>query len=205
MAFGTVSETQESLREKGSTLRDWPSYCGCDLGSSAGFAWEYGMSGTKLHLCTTMTDAEIRKYGWDHPDIGAKGWVSQSKLAGELSSADILFLPYSFSKISQDAVETAFPSKAADYLAVGKPILVFGPKKSSLVRYAYEQGFAEIVDEFSGAALARGIQTIAASDSYRQKLPSRSLEVFSANHDIKRQRHNFYLTLKRIVGASGTG
>ena len=46
-------------------------------------------------------------------------------------------------------METAFPSKIADYLAAGKPILVFGPRYSSLVRYASEQGFAEIVDEFS--------------------------------------------------------
>jgi hypothetical protein len=160
---------------------------------------EYGMSEAKLHLCTNMTDAEIQKHGWDRPGIVAKGWLSQSELAGELSSADILFLPYSFSKISQEAVKTAFPSKAADYLAAGKPIVVFGPKNSSLVRYASEQGFAEIVDEFSEAALACGIQKIAFSSSYREKLAARALEVFSVNHDIGCQRQKFYLTLDRIT------
>jgi len=164
---------------------------------------EYGVSEAKLHLCTTMTDAEIREHGWEHPGIVAKGWVSQSELTGQLSSADILFLPYSFSKFSRDAVETAFPSKTADYLAGGKPILVFGPKNSSLVRYASEQGFAEIVDEFSGAALARGIQKLTFSHCYREKLAARALEVFSANHDIKCQRHKFYRTLERIICASG--
>jgi glycosyltransferase involved in cell wall biosynthesis len=150
-----------------------------------------------------MTDAEIQKNGWEHPCIVAKGWLSQSELAGELSSADILFLPYSFSKISQEAVETAFPTKAADYLAAGKPIVVFGPKKSSLVRYASEQGFAEIVDEFSQAALARGIQKIALAPSYGEKLAARALQVFSANHDIRCQRRKFYFTLERIICTSG--
>ena len=95
---------------------------------------EYGMPTAKLHLCTSMTDAEIRKHGWDRPGIVAKGWLSQSELAEEFSSADILFLPYSFSTNSREAVKAAFPSKAADYLAAGKPIVVFGPKNSSLVR-----------------------------------------------------------------------
>jgi len=35
---------------------------------------EYGMSEVKLHLCATMTDAEMRKRGWDHPSIVARGW-----------------------------------------------------------------------------------------------------------------------------------
>ena len=65
---------------------------------------EYGMAEAKLHLCTTMTDAEIQKHGWDHPGIVAKGWLSESELAKELSSADILFLPYSLSRNAREAV-----------------------------------------------------------------------------------------------------
>jgi glycosyltransferase involved in cell wall biosynthesis len=166
---------------------------------------EYGMPDAKLHLCATMTDAEMRKRGWNRPGIVARGWVPQSELPGELSSADILFLPYSFLESSREAVETAFPAKTADYLAAGKPVLVFGPKYSSLVRYASEQGFAEIVDEFSPAALARSIQRIVFSPSYREMLATRALEVFSANHDIKCEQHKFYLTLGRIICASCRG
>jgi glycosyltransferase involved in cell wall biosynthesis len=162
---------------------------------------EYGISGAKLHLCAPMTDTEMRTSGWDRLDIVCRGWVPQSELPSVLSSADILFLPYSFLESSRKAVETAFPSKTADYLAAGKPVLVFGPKYSSLVRYASEQGFAEIVDEFSAAALARGIQKIACSPLYGEELAARALEVFSANHDMRRQQHNFYLTLERIIRA----
>ena len=163
---------------------------------------EYGLSEAKLHLCTAATDAEMRTRGWDRCGIVCRGWVPQSDLPKVLSSADILFLPYSFLESSRKAVETAFPSKIADYLAAGKPILVFGPRYSSLVRYATEQGFAEIVDEFSPTALARSMQKIVSSPIYRERLAARALEVFSANHDMRCQQQKFYLTLERVVRAS---
>jgi glycosyltransferase involved in cell wall biosynthesis len=166
---------------------------------AAGQLKEYGVSGAKLHLCAPITDTEMRTFGWDRRDIVCRGWVPQSELPAILSSADILFLPYSFLETSRESVETAFPSKTADYLAAGKPVLVFGPKYSSLVRYASEQGFAEIVEEFSATALARGIQKIALSPLYGEELAARALEVFSANHDIRRQQRNFYLMLERVI------
>src|SRR5262249_1031600 len=101
---------------------------------ASGTLKEYGLPNTTLHLCAP--DADIRTFGWKRAGIVNKGWVPQSDLPKVLSTADILFLPYSFSPIARSAVETAFPSKIADYLASGKPILVFGPGYSSLVRYA---------------------------------------------------------------------
>jgi glycosyltransferase involved in cell wall biosynthesis len=160
---------------------------------------KHGICGSRLHLCTTLTEANMRAFGWDHEDIVIRGWIPQSELASVLASADILFLPYSFLEGSRDAVETAFPSKTADYLAAGKPILVFGPKYSSLVRYASEQGFAEVVDEFSPDALAQGIGKIICSSAYREQLADRALKVFSASHDVKHQREKFYLTLEDIL------
>src|SRR5262249_38035452 len=52
---------------------------------------EYGMAEAKLHLCVSITKEDIRKRGWDHPDIVVRGWVSQSELYEALCSADILF------------------------------------------------------------------------------------------------------------------
>ena len=162
---------------------------------------EYRLPKASLHLCAPLTDAEMQTFGWNSPSIITRGWVPQSELRNILSSADILFLPYSFLQIARKAVEIAFPSKIADYLAAGRPILVFGPKYSSLVRYAREQSFAEIVDEFSPTALARTIQQIVFSPDDRQRLSARAREVLSANHDIECQRRRFYLTLEQVICA----
>jgi glycosyltransferase involved in cell wall biosynthesis len=159
----------------------------------------YGIQSAELHLYTQLSAERIRDWGWDHHSISVHGWVSQQELQGVLQSADILFLPFSFSESSRYAVERAFPSKTADYLAAGKPVLVFGPRYSTLVRYAAERGFAEIVDEFDCDALARGIQKVMIAPAYRQQLCSRSLAVFAENHDILSQRHAFRLQLREAV------
>ena len=163
-----------------------------------------GQVKAKLHLCTAMTETELQTFGRNCHEIVCRGWVPQPELQEALSSADILFLPYSFLESSRETVETAFPSKIADYLAAGKPILVFGPRYSSLVRYASKQAFAEIVGEFSSTALVHGIQKIVLSTLYQKKLAARALDVFSANHDINCQQQKFHLTLQRIVRASRT-
>jgi len=160
---------------------------------------DYQMPKASLHLCTPLTDADMVRFGWKCPGIVNRGWAAQSELPKILSQADILFLPYSFLPVARNSVETAFPSKIADYLAAGTPILVFGPKYSSLVRYAREQSFAEIVDEFSPTALARSIQKITFSPGDRQRLAAKAREVLSANHDMERQRRRFYRTLQQVI------
>jgi glycosyltransferase involved in cell wall biosynthesis len=159
----------------------------------------YGVQSAELHLYTQLSPEKIRDWGWDHPSISVHGWVSQQELQGVLRSADILFLPFSFSGASRYAVESAFPSKTADYLAAGRPILVFGPQYSSLVRYAKEQQFAEVVDNCDEDVLARGIQRILSDPAYGSLLCKQSLAVFEQNHNIVCQRKELKSLLSRIA------
>jgi glycosyltransferase involved in cell wall biosynthesis len=149
-----------------------------------------------------LTDEELQVRGWNNANIICRGWASQSELPHILSGADILFLPYTFVEEFREIVETAFPSKMADYLAAAKPILVFGPPYSTLVRYASQLGFAEIVDEFSEAALARAIKKLVFSPSCRERLAANALEVLAANHDISYQQVKLYTMLERICAIS---
>jgi glycosyltransferase involved in cell wall biosynthesis len=158
-----------------------------------------GASDAHFCLYTKISAETIRDWGWQHPRISIRGWISQNELHNVLADADLLFLPFSFSESSRYAVERAFPSKTADYLAAGRPILVFGPRYSSLVRYAEEQGFAEVVDEFDEDVLARGIQRILSDSAHRSQLCQRSLAVFEQNHNIVRQRKELRSLLSRIT------
>ena len=163
-----------------------------------------GLQKATLHLCAAITDADMRNFGWLHEDVICRGWLSQSELRSELATADILFLPYSFRESARDAVESAFPSKTADYLAAGKPLLVFGPAYSTLVRYASEWGFAEVVTECDASSLMAGIVNLASSETYRRQLAARSAVAFQANHDIQQQRARFYEVLETTTGAGLT-
>ena len=161
-----------------------------------------GVRNPKLHLYSIVKEEQKRDWGWDHPAIEVHPWINQSELARILRTADILFLPFSFAPSQRHTVETAFPSKTADYLASGTPILVFGPSYSSLVAYARQERFAAIVCEQDPELLADAIRRIAADAEYRQALSSQALQTFSRHHDIDRQREEFLRVLHSIVSAS---
>jgi len=158
-----------------------------------------GDSDAHFRLYTRISAETIREWGWQHSRISIREWVSQNELHDVLADADLLFLPFSFSESARYAVERAFPSKTADYLAAGRPILVFGPPYSSLVRYAEEQGFAEVVDNFDEDVLASCIQRIFSDSVRRSQLCKRSLAVFEQNHNIVHQRKEFRSLLSRIT------
>ena len=153
----------------------------------------------KLHLYTVLKQEQKREWGWDHPNIVIHSWVGQAELPDVLCKADILFLPFSFAPEEMHTVKTAFPSKTADYLASGTPILVFGPQYSTLVAYAGREGFGEIVMEPDGELLAEAIQRIARDAGHREMLSRRAQTVFSKYHDIARQRKDFVRLLNTIV------
>ena len=170
---------------------------------SSGKLKDYGIPKIRFHLHTPLTEEERRARGWDHPDILNLGWVAQTEVPKLLGSADILFLPYSFRQGSRHMVETAFPSKTADYLAAGKPIVVIGPLYSTLVQYASEEGFAEVVTELNVDTLAQAIQRIIQFPDHAGMLVARAHDVFYRNHEIERQRRNFRTLLQMAVSGNG--
>jgi len=162
----------------------------------------HGIKSWELLLFVLATREEVIAAGWQHERIRVKGWVSQKELKESLMTADILFLPFSFRDDERFATAQAFPSKTADYLKSGRPILIFAPPYSSLVRYAQEFGFAEIVDEPNVEKLAQSIARIWNSEEYRQELAINSRATLNANHDINKQRNEFKALLNELAQES---
>jgi glycosyltransferase involved in cell wall biosynthesis len=156
----------------------------------------YGVPTCCLDLYIPLTKEQFSEMGWSHDLINLRGWVSNIELRRALCRADILFLPASFAKEEAAVVIAGFPTKTADYMASGTPILVFGPEYSSLVRYARQCEFAEVVTESSDDALANGIRDMIRSPTRRAELVSRAFSVLSTNHDIFKQRQAF----RRLAG-----
>ena len=151
-----------------------------------------------LDLYGVLPDG-LRQLGWEDERIHGKPWVPQQQLPAVLRQADVLYLPYSFGPGQLRFVQTSFPSKLADYLAAGKPVLICAPSESGIVAYAREGGFAEVVDRPSEDLLAAALLRLAASPEHRQRLAARGLQVFAANHDIARQQRQFVACITRLV------
>jgi len=156
---------------------------------------EYGLEDWELHLYTpTLQGALPQRVSWH-------GWVSQAELAEAVSSADILFLPYSFLPLHKSFRTTSFPAKTADYLASGRPILIFSPPDSSIVEYAREFDFASVVTDPTKDALADAIGLLCQSKEYRDHLTANALRALSINHSARRQRQRLYDVLSDTAAA----
>ena len=117
------------------------------------------------------------------------GLLSAAELITRLrTEADALFVPMSFDESERANMETAFPSKLADYTATGIPLLVYGPTYCSAVTWAREnRGVAEVVE--SEADLANTITRLANDPVHRVSLGQRALDVGREyfTHDRARQ------------------
>ena len=100
----------------------------------------------KFLLVTTADHDQLKQ-------IGIKGKrvvynvADREEIPEIQQSADILFLPLAFKYYSDLNVRTASPSKLPEYLAAGRPILVYAPPHSYYVKYAREHKFAVVVDQ----------------------------------------------------------
>ncbi len=160
---------------------------------------KHGIDSVSLTFYTKpVTDKFKRESGLDHPSIHFRSWVTQTELPRVLASADILFLPYSFVESQRVVVSRSFPSKLANYLASGTPILLVGPNYADVVQYAKQALFAEVVDRNDCEAVASAIARIVRSIPHREMLRTRSLQAFMQNHNIAVQRRDFYGTLYRL-------
>jgi glycosyltransferase involved in cell wall biosynthesis len=100
-------------------------------------------------------------------------------LIGRLrEEADCLLVVGSFDAALADVVNTQFPSKAADYSAVGVPLLVWAPKNSSIALFVdAHAGSADLVTDVDPGALAPVIARLASSPEHRFRLAKEILEV----------------------------
>jgi glycosyltransferase involved in cell wall biosynthesis len=135
--------------------------------------------GGTLLIFGPLTQVEARSVGLDHPDIALCGLLKWNDLMERLrKEADVLFVPMSFETSDRPNMEMAFPSKLADYTAVGLPLLIYGPGYCSAVRWANgNPGTAEVVSIEGIGPLTVAIQQLASEPAKRLLLGKRALSV----------------------------
>ena len=81
----------------------------------------------------------------DLPNVRPRGFFGAAGMGERVGqTAHILFLPASFDPRERVDISTLFPSKLADYTAIGLPILVWGPDYSSAIRWAVDHPGATV-------------------------------------------------------------
>jgi hypothetical protein len=132
--------------------------------------------GHSLLLYSNVGESGLKNYALDLPNVVSKPFVPFKQLIQRLrKEADVLVAPMSFESRLQRDMELCFPSKLADYTAVGLPLLVWGPSYCSAIRWARDnQSVAVVVDAPEGGPLVEGVQRLE-NESVRRTLAEKAI------------------------------
>lgn len=143
-------------------------------------------SKVELILYTSAGERYLRKIGFVLSANTRLDEVDNRLMPQTLADADILYLPMAFDPALKHMVATSIPSKIAEYLASGVPVLAHGPAYCSAVRYCRENDCASIVDQPGDHALRAALVQLANDATLRRRLSERAREVARAHHDAGR-------------------
>lgn len=112
-----------------------------------------------------------------------------------LQAVDILILPVNFDPDTVAFIRYSMPTKVPAYLAVGTPILAYGPGEVAQIAYATEAGWAVTVTERDIGKLKQAFRRLAKDVPLRTGLFKRAQDAAQRNHDAKVVRSGFQAAL----------
>jgi hypothetical protein len=129
------------------------------------------------------------------------GFSPVREIAEQLSrSADALFASMEFSVEARRGAIASFPSKLADYTAIGLPILLMGPEYCSAVEWARSwPGVAVVIEEATVAAIATAIGGIQESVELRRHLAARAVAVGDTLFEYVDARDRLWSCLRQVT------
>ncbi|MCS7063948.1 MAG: hypothetical protein NZM04_07920 [Methylacidiphilales bacterium] len=140
--------------------------------------------GGEIHIYSDLTHKSYLEFGFNqHPNIFIKGYLPHPQIIDTLrNSAHALYSPLTFSP-NDDNSRFCFPSKLADYTAVGLPIILHGPPYSSQIKWAsqYSDAFI-IIDDLNVENIRQSIVRLQNPEirrSLAQKIIAIGKETFS--------------------------
>jgi glycosyltransferase involved in cell wall biosynthesis len=139
----------------------------------------------QLTLYTSAHAEELDRLGLVGKNV-RRDEVKHKDIASVMAEADVAFLPLSFESDMRHIVETSFPSKIAEYLAGGVPILVHAPSYSTVAKYCRKHSCGLVVDEPSEVLLRDALIRLSTDTGLRDTLSAKAVETARENHDAYR-------------------
>jgi hypothetical protein len=155
--------------------------------------------GGRLDLYVPHSEEQLREWGLTGAHVRRVGFFPAHEMAERVAaSAHLLYLPASFHERERVDVSTLFPSKLADYTAVGLPVLVWGPAYSSAARWpADNPGATELVTDPDPAALQPALQRLT-DPVYAARVAAAGVAAGGRDFDPLAVRSRFWGALSRV-------
>jgi glycosyltransferase involved in cell wall biosynthesis len=105
------------------------------------------------------------------------GFKPPEEAAKVLASADALLSVMSFEREHELFMRTSFTTKFLDYVAFGKPVILWGPEYCAPVRVARQHGGAAVVSTDDGGAVIALCRQIARNTALNEELSKQALQL----------------------------
>jgi hypothetical protein len=112
-----------------------------------------------------------------------------------LQAVDVLVLPVNFDNYTVDYIRYSMPTKVPAYLAIGTPVLAYGPSEVAQITYAESAGWGLTVTQRSQTMLCEALRTLATDTALRIRLHQQARRTAHACHDSKAVRTRFQILL----------
>jgi glycosyltransferase involved in cell wall biosynthesis len=127
------------------------------------------------------------------------GFKPPEEAAEVLGSADALLVVMSFEKQHELFMRTSFTTKFLDYVAFGKPVILWGPEYCTPVRVARQHGGATVVTTDDPGAVVSLCREIAADKALNEKLSKEALRLHQTLFNPDRLQAIFVGEIEKVV------
>src|SRR2546430_316957 len=127
------------------------------------------------------------------------GFKPPEEAAEVLASANALLSVMSFEKQHEPFMRTSFTTKFLDYVAFGKPVILWGPEYCTPVRVARKHGGAAVVSSSDADAVVALSREIAANSELNKKLSHEAMQLHQTLFNPDRLQDIFVQKITELV------
>jgi glycosyltransferase involved in cell wall biosynthesis len=129
------------------------------------------------------------------------GFKPPDESVGVIASADALLVVMSFETAHEFFMRTSFTTKFLDYVAFGKPVIVWGPDYCTPVRVARKNGGAVVVNEDDPEAIVSACCRIAEDAAWRKQLSHEATRLHQTLFNPERLQAIFVDEIEKLVAS----
>ena len=131
------------------------------------------------------------------------GFKSPKEAAGAMAGADALLVVMSFETEHELFMRTSFTTKFLDYVAFGKPVILWGPDYCTPVRVACKYGGAVVVNENRADKIVSVCHQLAGDPLRREQLSQGAERLHQTLFNPDRLQEIFVSEIEKLVRSRG--